>query len=31
MTDLFDFEPSPDDANELKALIVEVVKEPQPL
>ncbi len=30
MTDLFNFEPSPDDTNELKALLVEVVKEPQP-
>ncbi len=30
MTDLFDFEESPDDKNELKSLIVEVVKEPQP-
>jgi Peptidase family M23 len=28
--DLFNFEPSPDDSNELKPLIVEVVKEPQP-
>lgn len=31
MTDLFDFEQSPDDSNELKALIVTVVKEPQPM
>ena len=30
MSDLFDFEQSPDDRNELKALLVEVVKEPQP-
>lgn len=30
MSDLFDFEESPDDRNELKALLVEVVKEPQP-
>lgn len=30
MVNLFDFEPSPDDTNELKPLIVEVVEEPQP-
>jgi len=29
MVDLFDFEPSPDDMNELKPLIVEVIEEPQ--
>ncbi|MCH7519699.1 MAG: M23 family metallopeptidase [Candidatus Dadabacteria bacterium] len=27
--DLFDFEPSPDDTNELKPLIIEVIEEPQ--
>jgi len=30
MANLFDFEPSPDDTNELKPLIVGVVEEPQP-
>jgi len=30
MDDLLNFEPSPDDSNELAALIMEVVKEPQP-
>lgn len=30
MVNLFDFEPSPDDTNELKSLIVEVIEEPQP-
>jgi len=30
MVNLFDFEPSPDDTNELKPLIVGVVEEPQP-
>lgn len=30
MAGLFDFEPSPDTMNELKPLIVEVIKEPQP-
>jgi len=29
MADLFDFEPSPDTMNELKPLIVQVIKEPQ--
>ena len=29
--DLFNFEPSPDDTNELKPLIVEVIEEPQPM
>ncbi|GJM16685.1 MAG: hypothetical protein DHS20C13_20120 [Thermodesulfobacteriota bacterium] len=29
MVNLFDFEPSPDDTNELKPIIVEVIQEPQ--
>ena len=29
INDLFDFEPSPDDTNELKSLIIEVIEEPQ--